>query len=109
MTGPPDRDVSNRPSSAAWSGAPSLSSVGLVFSLRVRRRGWILGRLLDLRRLAQPLLELPHRLPEIPHHLGEATRAEDQQDHHENDEQLANSHAGTRAGTRAWRRGRSPR
>ena len=35
-----------------------------------RRAGRVLGRLLDLRRLAQPLLELPHRLPEISNHLG---------------------------------------
>src|SRR6266446_2328062 len=28
-------------------------------------------------RLVQPVLELSHRLPEIPHHLGEATGAED--------------------------------
>src|SRR2546427_341588 len=61
--------------------------------LRFRRRRGVRGRHINLRRFAQPLLELPHRLPEISHHLGQATRAEHQQDDDEDDDQLAYAHA----------------
>src|SRR5207247_3341603 len=50
-------------------------------------------RRINLRRLAEPLLELPHRLPETPHHLGQAARAEDQQNDDEHDEQFTEAHA----------------
>src|SRR5207247_9334586 len=56
---------------------------------RFRRRRGFRGRHINLRRFAQPLLELPHRLPGISHHLGQATRAEHQQDDDEADDQLA--------------------
>ena len=56
-------------------------------------RGVALGRLLNLGRLAQPLLELLQPLPELAHHLGQATRAEDEQHNHEHDEQFARAHA----------------
>src|SRR5207245_4338314 len=67
------------------------AGLGRLALLRLRSLG-VLGGDVDLRRLAQALLEGLDPLPDAAHHLGQPAGPEHDEDDHEHDEQLADAH-----------------